>query len=97
MWKRMINIAMSRTRGPTRPHQNESNAHLVVIWCDRCGRVVNTNDERDHFHAEQCLHCNKFKAIDSDWGWCRNHESVYCGRLMFEHDTCSKWIPGKNT
>lgn len=67
----------------------------MVIWCDRCHRAVNTNDERDHFHAEQCLHCRKFKPVDADWGWCRNHESVYCGRLMFEHDTCSKWIQGK--
>lgn len=69
--------------------------HLTVIWCDRCGRVVNLNDERDHWHQEQCGECRKYKKIDSDWGWCKNHDSVYCGRLMFEHDTCSKWIEGK--
>ena len=78
-----------------RPHTTEPLAHLTVIWCDRCHRAVNTNDEKDHFHAEQCLLCAKFKPIDVDWGWCRNHESVYCGRLMFEHDTCSKWMQGK--
>ena len=70
-------------------------ARLTVIWCDRCGRAVNTNDERDHFHIEQCGGCRKYKKLDTDWGWCKNHESVYCGRLMFEHDTCSKYEPGR--
>ncbi|PQO41841.1 hypothetical protein C5Y96_00265 [Blastopirellula marina] len=75
-------------------HPQTDRAHLTVIWCDRCSRAVNTNDERDHFHAEQCGGCRKFKRVDTDWGWCRNHESVYCGRLMFEHDTCSQWLEG---
>jgi len=69
--------------------------HLAVIWRDRCGRVINTNDKPTHFHAEQCGGCRKFKPIDTDWGYCKNHESVYCGRPMFEHDTCSKWVKGE--
>lgn len=69
--------------------------HLTVIWCDRCGKAVNTTDEPRHWHMEQCGGCNKYKKLNSDWGWCKNHESVYCGRLMFEHDTCSKWLEGK--
>ena len=44
--------------------------------------------------GEQCGGCRKYKKLDTDWGWCKNHESVYCGRLMFEHDTCSKWVEG---
>jgi hypothetical protein len=68
---------------------------LTVIWCDRCGRAVNLNDECDHFHIEQCGGCRKYKKIDTDWGWCKNHQSIYCGRLMFEHGTCSKWVEGK--
>ena len=70
-------------------------ARLTVFWCDRCGRAVNSNDERDHYHIEQCGGCRKFRKIDTDWGWCVNHESVYCGRPMFEHDTCSKYVEGK--
>ena len=70
-------------------------AHQTVIWCDRCKRAVNTNDEREHFHSEQCGGCQKYKKHDSDWGWCKNHESVYCGRLMFEHDTCSAFVQGE--
>jgi hypothetical protein len=69
--------------------------HLPVIWCDRCNRAVNCNDEQTHFHIEQCGGCREYKKHDSDWGWCENPESVYCGRLMFEHDTCSKWIKGR--
>jgi hypothetical protein len=77
------------------PDNNEERrAMLTVIWCDRCGRAVNRNDEKDHFHPEQCGGCRKFKPIDADWGWCKNHASVYCGRKMFEHDTCSKWVEG---
>jgi hypothetical protein len=67
----------------------------TVFWCDRCGRAVNANDERNHFHSEQCGGCRKFQPINTDWGWCKNRESVYCGRLMFEHDTCSKFVEGK--
>lgn len=70
-------------------------AFLTVIWCDRCGRAVNQHDERDHFHIEQCGGCRKYDQVDTDWGWCRNHASVYCGRLVFEHDTCSQWLEGK--
>jgi hypothetical protein len=69
--------------------------HLTVIWCDRCGRAVNTHDERDHWHAEQCGACRKYQKINTDWGWCKHHDSVYCGRLMFEHDTCAQWVEGK--
>ena len=70
-------------------------AFLTVVWCDRCQRAINTNDETDHWHEEQCGGCRKFQKHDSDFGWCKNHESVYCGRLVFEHDTCSKFIQGK--
>ena len=70
-------------------------AHLGVIWCDRCNRAINLNDERNHFHEEQCGRCRKCKRINADWGYCKNRDSVYCGRLMFEHDTCSKWLEGK--
>jgi len=69
--------------------------HLTVIRCDRCDRAVNLNDERDHFHFEQCGGCRKYKRIDTDWGWCKNQESVYCRRLMFGLDTCSRWVEGK--
>jgi hypothetical protein len=68
---------------------------LTVFWCDRCNRSINANEERDHFHDEQCGGCRKFKSIDSDFGYCRSLDSVYGGRLMFEHDTCSKWVEGK--
>jgi len=61
-------------------------------WCDRCQRFF--ADSEDHFHYEQCGGCRRFKAIDGDWGYCRSHESVYASRLMFEHDTCSKWEEG---
>ena len=73
---------------------NPQTGNLFVIWCDRCNRVVNTNDEKEHFHAEQCGGCRKFAPINGDFGHCRNRESVYCGRVMFEHDTCSKWLSG---
>lgn len=43
-------------------------AHLTVIWCDRCKRAINTNDDREHFHAEQCGGCRKYERIDSDCG-----------------------------
>ncbi len=69
--------------------------HLTVIWCDRCGRSVNTADELRHWHMEQCGGCKKYQKLNSDWGWCKHDESVYCGRLMFEHDTCSQWLEGK--
>jgi len=62
-------------------------------WCDRCSRFV--EESGDHFHHEQCGGCRKFKAIDGDWGYCRSHQSVYSGRLMFEHDGCSKWVEGR--
>ena len=75
---------------------NPLTGNLYVIWCDRCGRIVNTNDEKEHFHAEQCFHCTGFVPINSDFGHCRNRKSVYCGRAMFEHDTCSKWIHRKD-
>jgi hypothetical protein len=68
---------------------------LTVFWCDRCSRSINANDERDHYHHEQCGGCLKFKAVDGDWGYCQSHESAYGGRKMFEHDTCSKWSEGK--
>ena len=68
---------------------------LTVFWCDRCSRVVIANDERGHVHDEQCGGCLRFKAINADWGYCRSHESVYGGRRMFEHDTCSKWVEGE--
>ena len=74
---------------------NPQTGNLFVIWCDRCQRVINTNDEKTHFHAEQCGGCRKFSRVDGDWGHCCNRESVYCGRLMFEHDTCSKWLKGE--
>jgi len=67
---------------------------LTVYWCDRCERAINSNDE-EHFHDEQCGSCKKYRQIDGDWGYCSNHSSVYCGRKLFEHDTCSKWIEGK--
>lgn len=72
--------------------REQAPSRLTVFWCDRCGRAINSNDERDHFHFEQCGGCKKFKAIDSDYGYCRSHESVYSVRRMFEHDTCSKWV-----
>lgn len=75
--------------------REENPVFLTMFWCDRCGRLVNSNEERDHFHREQCGDCVKFKAVDSDWGYCRSHESVYAGRKMFEHDTCSKWVEGE--
>ena len=81
-------------------HRIHPTGRLTVIWCDRCGRTVNQNDERDHYHDEQCGGCMKYwrstqTPEPADWGYCRNHESVYCGRLMNEHDTCSKWVAGK--
>jgi hypothetical protein len=63
-------------------------------WCDRCHVFVEDRNAADHFHEEQCGGCLRFKAIDGDWGYCRSHESVYAGRLMFEHDTCSEWETG---
>lgn len=74
---------------------NPRNGNLFVIWCDRCGRAINTNDEKEHFHPEQCGGCRKFARTDADWGHCRNRESVYCGRSMSEHDTCSQWLQGE--
>jgi hypothetical protein len=68
---------------------------LTIYWCDRCGHTINSNDEKEHFHSEQCGGCKKFKRIDSDFGYCSSHDSVYGGRKMFEHDTCSKWVEGK--
>lgn len=77
------------------PHSDQKHALQTVIWCDRCARAVNQNDERDHWHEEQCGGCRKFKRVDADWGWCKNDTSIYCGRLQFEHDTCSQWVQGK--
>jgi hypothetical protein len=82
------------------PHpagKEEPIRNLTVLWCDRCGRSINRNDEREHFHIEQSLHCVKYRKIDTDWGWCKSRESVYGGRIMFEHDTCSKWPRGSET
>jgi hypothetical protein len=75
--------------------KKEQPVWLTVYWCDRCNRAINQNEDKDHFHAEQCGCCKKFRPIDSDWGYCNSHESVYSGRKMFEHDTCSKWEEGK--
>ena len=50
--------------------------HLNVIWCDRCNRVINLNDEPGHFHFEQCGSCRSYRKIDSDWGWCKNHSLI---------------------
>lgn len=80
------------------PHpagKEEPIRNLTVLWCDRCSRSIDRNDEREHFHIEQCLHCVKYRKIDTDWGWCKSRESVYGGRIMFEHDTCSKWAERK--
>lgn len=74
---------------------NPKTGNLFVIWYDRCGRAVNANDEHDHFYLEQCGGCCKFKRVDDDWGHCTNRASVYCGRLIFEHDTCSQWLEGE--
>jgi len=73
----------------------EKPAHLTVFWCDRCDKLINTNEDKTHFHAEQCGSCKKYRQIDSDYGYCSSHKSVYAGRKMFEHDTCSKWEKGK--
>jgi hypothetical protein len=70
-------------------------ARLTVIYCDQCGRIVDQDAERDHWHGEQCGGCGKYRKRDADWGWCENRESIYCGRLMFEHDGCSKWVQGQ--
>ncbi|QDV39279.1 hypothetical protein [Tautonia plasticadhaerens] len=70
-------------------HIQLDHARMNAYWCDRCGRVVDSDREPYHFHLEQCGGCRMFRRIDEDWGWCRNRKSVYCGRLMFEHDTCS--------
>ena len=69
---------------------------LTVFWCDRCGHSINQNENKDHFHAEQCGGCKKFRQIDADWGYCSSHNSIYSGRQMYEHDTCSKWVERKN-
>lgn len=74
---------------------NPRTGNLHVIYCDRCTRAVNVNDEREHHHAEQCGGCRHYKRLDTDWGHCRQRQSVYCGRVMFEHDTCSKWEAGE--
>lgn len=75
--------------------RTENPSKLSIFWCDRCNRIINSNEEKDHFHAEQCGGCLKYKRIDSDWGYCKSKESVYGGRKMFEHDCCSKWVDGK--
>ena len=75
--------------------RKEKPVWLTVFWCDRCNRAINQNEDKNHFHSEQCGCCKKFKTLDTDWGYCSSHESVYGGRKMFEHDTCSKWIEGK--
>ncbi|HYD40251.1 MAG TPA: hypothetical protein VEB43_05435 [Anaeromyxobacter sp.] len=67
---------------------------LTLFWCDRCSRLINENEE-EHFHPEQCGGCRRYRRLDSDWGYCSSHESVYGGRPMFEHDTCSRWVEGK--
>ncbi len=74
---------------------NPRTGNLWVIWCDRCHRAVNTHDEPEHHHPEQCGGCRKFRRQDADWGYCTHQFSVYCGRLMFEHDTCSQWLEGE--
>ncbi len=83
---------MSKT---SRELREEQPAWLTIFWCDRCGRTINRNEEKDHFHSEQCGGCRKWKVIDSDWGYCQSHESVYGGRRTYEHDTCSKWLKGE--
>jgi hypothetical protein len=85
-------LFMSKTK---RELKTEQPVWLTIFWCDRCGRAINRNEEKDHFHPEQCGGCKKFKRIDSDWGYCRSHTSVYGGRLMFERDTCSKRVEGE--
>ncbi len=83
--------ARSRARGL---HDDDFITRLTVIWCDRCARAVNTNEEC-HFHAEQCGCCRMFRRIDTDWGWCKQRQSPYCGRRVFEHDTCASWVEGR--
>ena len=75
--------------------QQENPILLTVYWCDRCGSSINQNEDKDHFHAEQCGCCKKYRQTDGDWGYCSSHESVYSGRKMYEHDTCSKWVEGE--
>jgi hypothetical protein len=79
----------------THTNKKEHPVWLTIFYCDRCNRVINQNEDKDHHHPEQCGGCKKFKRVDGDWGYCKSYESVYGGRLMFEHDTCSKWVEGK--
>jgi len=75
--------------------REENPVRLNVFWCDRCKQATNADDERDHFGPEQCDGWKMFRAIDGDFGYCSSYESVYGGRLMSEHDTCSRWHPEK--
>ena len=75
--------------------REEKPIHLTVFWCDRCNKSINSNEDKEHYHHEQCGGCKKYRSIDSDNGYCSSHKSVYSGRKMFEHDTCSKWEEGK--
>ena len=65
----------------------------VVFWCDRCQKIIEPG--QFHHHDEQCGGCQMYDKIDSDFGFCKNRESVFLGRRMFEHDTCSKHIYGE--
>jgi hypothetical protein len=42
-----------------------------LYWCDRCGKAINQNEDKNHFHAEQCGCCKKYRQIDLDWGYWR--------------------------
>ena len=64
------------------------------LWCDRCEESFDKNRDLDHLHSEQCGGCQKYRELDSDWGYCASHASIYGGRKVGEHDTCTQWKKG---
>jgi len=47
----------------------ENPAKLTLFCCDRCSRLIDSNEEPEHFHREQCGGCKKYKSKTGDWGF----------------------------
>lgn len=60
-------------------------------------KVFTQEEEQEEFSESnynkglQCLHCDAFKEIDSDFGVCWRKDSIFKNRVVFEHFSCKKY------
>jgi hypothetical protein len=80
--------------------KKEQPVWLTIYWCDRCGKAINQNEDKNHFHAEQCGCCKKFywcdrcgKAINQNED--KNHfHAEQCGCCKKYRQIDLDWVIG---